>query len=116
MKICRSFQIVRLAFAILLGQAFIAILPAKEPESLKPSHRPESDTATRVDAALLRTFDKLPQLPALTDDQAFLRRVSLDLTGKLPTPVEMEAFVACRDLDKRAQQIDKLLSSEAYAT
>src|SRR6266478_5761605 len=34
---------------------------------------------------------------ARTSDEAFLRRVSLDLTGKLPTPTELTEFVHDRD-------------------
>jgi hypothetical protein len=68
-----------------------------------------------VDAALLQTLDKAPGLPAPSDDEAFLRRVSLDLTGKLPDPAEVRAFLADRDPAKRARKIDQLLNSEAYA-
>ena len=45
----------------------------------------------------------------------FLRRVTLDLTGKLPTPKEVEAFTKDPDPNKRRKKIDQLLKSEAYA-
>jgi hypothetical protein len=49
-------------------------------------------------------------------DRLFLRRVSLDLTGMLPTPEDVEAFVADRSPDKRARLVDRLLADrEAYA-
>jgi hypothetical protein len=51
----------------------------------------------------------------LTSDEVFLRRVTLDLTGKLPTPQEVKAFVADHEPGKRARQIDKLLAGDAYA-
>jgi hypothetical protein len=51
----------------------------------------------------------------LTSDEQFLRRVTLDLTGKLPTPAEIRAFVADTEARKRAKVIDKLLDSEAFA-
>jgi hypothetical protein len=53
---------------------------------------------------------------ALTTDEQFLRRVSLDLTGKLPALAELTTFVADKDPHKRAKLIDKLLDSEAYAS
>src|SRR5207249_3981969 len=51
----------------------------------------------------------------LTTDEQFIRRVSLDLTGKLPPPSEISAFAADTDPAKRARYIDKLLDSDAFA-
>jgi hypothetical protein len=48
-------------------------------------------------------------------DEAFLRRVSLDLTGKLPTPAEITEFAHDRDPANRSKIIDKLLASDAYS-
>src|SRR5439155_23943890 len=53
--------------------------------------------------------------PALADDATFLRRVSLDLTGRLPDPDALHRFIADRAPDKRAKAIDALLASDAYA-
>jgi hypothetical protein len=44
-----------------------------------------------------------------------MRRLSLDLTGKLPEPAEVHAFTASADPAKRVRQIDRYLASEAYA-
>jgi hypothetical protein len=52
----------------------------------------------------------------LTSDEQFLRRVSLDVTGKLLTPAEVEQFLADRDPQKRARLIDRLLQSDDYAS
>ena len=49
------------------------------------------------------------------DDETFLRRVSLDLTGKLPDPDTLRRFVADAAADKRAKVVDELLGSDAYA-
>ena len=46
-----------------------------------------------IDAKLQRL--KIQPTPAV-DDAGFLRRVSLDLTGQLPTPQEVRAFLADR--------------------
>jgi hypothetical protein len=48
-------------------------------------------------------------------DAEFLRRVSLDLTGALPTPDQARAFLADPSSDKRSKLIDRLLESPAYA-
>jgi len=48
------------------------------------------------------------------DDATFLRRVSLDLIGRIPTVVELEAFLADTAEDKRAKTIDRLLNDYEY--
>jgi len=50
----------------------------------------------------------------LASDGEFLRRVSLDLTGRIPTPEELKAFTADKDSAKRDKLIDRLLASDAY--
>jgi hypothetical protein len=55
------------------------------------------------------------QPAARTTDDAFLRRISLDLTGKLSTPSELTEFLRDKDPAKRSKVIDKLLASDAYA-
>ena len=51
----------------------------------------------------------------LCDDSTFLRRVSLDIAGRLPTLEETKAFLANPAPDKRDQAIESLLSSPDYA-
>lgn len=52
----------------------------------------------------------------LASDSEFLRRVTLDTIGRLPTVAETRAFLADEQADKRARWIDKLLEREEYAT
>ena len=49
------------------------------------------------------------------DDATFLRRVSLDIAGRLPTVEEARAFLSSTDPDKRDRLIESLLSSPDYA-
>ena len=49
------------------------------------------------------------------DDETFLRRISLDIGGRLPTIEETEAFLANQDPKKRDQAIEALLGSPDYA-
>lgn len=51
----------------------------------------------------------------LSDDATFLRRVTLDVTGSLPTPDEIRAFLASKDADKRSRKIDELLARPGYS-
>src|SRR5205807_10492209 len=66
------------------------------------------------DAALVAGLGK-DDVPPPADDETFLRRASLDLTGQLPGPADVRAFVADRDPDKRGKLIDRLLAGEAHA-
>jgi hypothetical protein len=67
----------------------------------------------KIDAKLQRLKIQ-PSPPA--DDATFLRRVSLDLTGQIPTPEAVRAFLAdpAPSRVKRSKLIDKLVASPAY--
>ena len=54
--------------------------------------------------------DKGAPTPALADDATFLRRVSLDLVGILPSAEEVQAFAADRRPDKRTLLVRSLLA------
>lgn len=56
----------------------------------------------------------IPPSP-LCDDSTFLRRVTLDIAGRLPTLEETQAFLASKAPDKRDQAVDMLLSLPDYA-
>ncbi len=49
------------------------------------------------------------------DDATFLRRVMLDLVGRIPTPGEIKAYTASTDPAKKAKLIDRLLATPAAA-
>ena len=49
------------------------------------------------------------------DDATFLRRVTLDVAGRLPTDDEVSSFQANREPSKREAVIDSLLRSSDYA-
>ena len=49
------------------------------------------------------------------DDATFLRRVTLDIAGRLPTEEEAAKFLANTEADKRDKAIDALLASPDYA-
>jgi hypothetical protein len=51
----------------------------------------------------------------ICDDPTFLRRVSLDIAGRLPTLEETTAFLASKEADKRDRLIEALLASPDYA-
>jgi len=51
---------------------------------------------------------------ARANDYEFVRRVSLDLTGRVPSPERVTAFVSDGDPDKRAKYVDELLNSTEW--
>jgi hypothetical protein len=54
------------------------------------------------------------QPAARTNDYEFIRRVSLDLTGRVPKPERVTAFVGDSDPEKRAKYVDELLDSTEW--
>jgi hypothetical protein len=50
----------------------------------------------------------------MSSDSEFLRRVTVDLAGRIPTPAEVNAFLADTSADKRDRLIDTLLASDDY--
>jgi hypothetical protein len=49
-----------------------------------------------------------------TNDYEFVRRVTLDITGRIPTPAAVTAFVNDPAADKRAKLADQLLNSPEW--
>jgi hypothetical protein len=64
-------------------------------------------------------FDRLQKLriapSELCDDETFLRRVTLDIGARPPTPEEYAAFMQDADVGKRDRKIDALLADDAFA-
>lgn len=72
--------------------------------------------ATDIDSLVLAKLHKLGIAPSdVCSDTEFLRRVSIDLTGTLPTPDEVELFLAETNSEKRNRKVDDLLERPAYA-
>ena len=51
---------------------------------------------------------------ALSTDEEFLRRASLDLTGRTPTPQEIRDFLADASPDKRDKLVDRLANAPEF--
>ncbi len=86
-----------------------------------PSHwayaspRPAKTEAASVDHFVHKQLAEkkiAPSKPA--DRRTLIRRLSLDLTGLLPTPIEVDAFVHDQSDDAYVQLVDRLLASPHY--
>lgn len=77
---------------------------------------PDAKPVNYVDALVNAKLQKLRILPSeLCSDEVFLRRVSVDITGMLPTEDEYRQFVADASADKRAKLVDRLLGRKEFA-
>jgi hypothetical protein len=68
-----------------------------------------------IDDLVYTKLKKLRIQPSeLCTDAEFIRRVSLDVCGVLPTSAESEQFIADGDLAKREKLVDKLLARKEF--
>jgi uncharacterized protein DUF1549/uncharacterized protein DUF1553 len=68
-----------------------------------------------VDALVDAKLKKLRLAPSeVCDDATFVRRVTIDLTGALPTPEEVRMFLADRTPNKRELVVDTLLKRRGF--
>lgn len=72
-------------------------------------------SARQIDSLLEADWKKhnLKGNPAV-EETAFVRRLYLDVIGRIPTTREAEEYLNSKETDKRAKLIEKLLSSEGY--
>jgi hypothetical protein len=90
-----------------------AFSPVAEPAL--PSVRDDSWPRSPIDRFVLAKLEEKNLRPAVdADRRAILRRVTFDLTGLPPTPVEIDAFLADRSPDAWSRVIERLLASPAY--
>jgi hypothetical protein len=92
-------------------------VPVLQPVSDRVAGKyPDVPAPTEIDRLVVAKLRKLGIVPSdLCSDTEFLRRVRLDMTGTLPTPQEVEQFLADAAPDKRSRKIDQLLDTPAYA-
>jgi hypothetical protein len=80
------------------------------------SRYPDLPTTNYIDAEVFAKLRRLNIVPSeLSSDVQFLRRVTIDTIGTLPTPDEVRAFLADPDPAKRARKIDELLEHPLHA-
>jgi hypothetical protein len=89
---------------------FRATVPLGAPVAALP---PVSNFVDHLVFAKLKTIGIPPS--EIADDGTFIRRVTLDIAGRLPTASEMKDFMASKDANKRTALVDRLLESPDYA-
>lgn len=114
------FRYLMFALAVVSGPSFAA--PPKSDQNVRLTHEEWKGVARtplqpgEIDKLITKELAaaKIKASPMATDEQ-FLRRVMLDLVGRLPLPADVTEFVADKDSNKRSKLIDKLLASPEYA-
>ena len=108
----KSFGITTYSSLALLTFAFLTLNCTKI--AVTPTRQVSSSTKhldRHINAVLKR---KGIQPSRIAEDTEFLRRVHLDLTGKIPAPEEVLDFLKDGSPNKRQKKIDQLLGGEAY--
>ena len=92
-----------------VGSHFIVL-----PKGLKYED-PKTPEYNYVDKLVHDKLRKLRIIPSeVCSDSEFLRRVSLDVAGVMPTRAEYEAFLADKDPKKREKLVDNLLGRKEF--
>jgi hypothetical protein len=94
-------------------KAIRVLVPAAAPSGFKFPDVPAVNFVDREVTAKLRQLNMVPSGP--TTDSEFLRRITIDTIGTLPTPDEVRAFLADQSPDKRQRKIDELLAHPLHA-
>jgi hypothetical protein len=89
------------------------LVPVALPAGFAYPPAPERNYVDREVFARLRQLNVMAS--DLCGDGEFLRRVTIDTVGRLPSPAEVRAFAADQDPDKRAKKIDALLAHPLHA-
>jgi hypothetical protein len=84
--------------------AFVRKSPAKPLERLTPQ---------KLDEQMEKYVGGISQARPI-DDEAFLRRVTLDLIGRQPTPAERQVFLTDECADKRSKLVEQLLATPEF--
>jgi hypothetical protein len=116
-----------LATWLVFRQALLPMIGLKDPAIAgAKQNRQRRETVKSVDRPIPSGFiDKfidarleqlnLPSAPP-GDDSQFLRRVTLDVVGRLPSCAEVQEFLSNRDPRKRAKTIDRLLADPQHGS
>lgn len=109
----------RIVIPALITTISLAVLfPIKPVASAEAADSGQWTAASgKIDALLQKGYaeHKIKANPEISDE-VFLRRVYLDIIGRIPSLPEAQEFINSKADDKRPRLIDRLLSSEGYVS
>jgi hypothetical protein len=98
--------------AIAFAGIFVVMTPGAPADELLS---PDRSIAEAVDHYIDATLSKEGVKPAPpADDATLIRRLTLDLAGRIPTAAESSAYVASADPAKTVKLVDRLITSPGY--
>ncbi len=99
-----------------MPRRLLALLAAGCLSATAPAAEPAAALAAKIDARLEAALDgtAIPLAPRSSDAE-FLRRVTLDLVGRVPGVAEARAFLDDTTAGKRTRLVERLLASPGYA-
>jgi hypothetical protein len=107
-------ELAGIAAVMVRYQTHVGVFRAVIPTGTEVKNLPKP--AGFVDELVFDQYKTLGLPPsAVCDDRTFIRRVTIDIAGRLPTVEEVAAFVADENGTKDATLVDRLLASDGYA-
>ena len=101
------------SWAGLLG-VLLVCTPAPAEATRADRYAGADELASRIDGLMGAAWKKADVTPArLADDAEWLRRVYLDLAGRIPSVTEARSFLKDRRNDKRQRLVESLLAGQA---
>ncbi|NBO92311.1 MAG: DUF1549 domain-containing protein [Planctomycetia bacterium] len=97
--------------ALILMIAILSLLPARGSELL-PKDKPIQQIVDHYIDELIK--DQGAKVAPQADDATILRRLTLDLNGRIPTVAEWKEYVESKDPLKKEKLVDRLMSSPAF--
>lgn len=90
------------------------VMAAKQIPAIMESPDPPKP-ANRIDEIVFAKLNALSIQPLLCSDAVFVRRVYLDIIGRIPTAEEVRAFLQDNNPNKRVALVDHLLDQPEHA-
>jgi hypothetical protein len=103
--------------AILSSADAAPLAPARPAASASAADLPPAETPIPqvIDQYIDAAIAEAEVTPAgQADDATLIRRLTLDLVGRIPTTTEVDEYVKSKDADKRAKLVDRLIASPAF--
>jgi hypothetical protein len=101
------------ALLIGLGAVALPVLAGTPAEEWLTIGRPIAEVVDHYIDARLAEESVTPSPEA--DDATLVRRLTLDLVGRIPTEGEVRAYVESSDPDRRAKLVDRLMATPGFA-
>lgn len=99
----------------LTAEVVAQLAPVTYTASAKETSRTATADRGLIDRHVLGELERQRVAPApRTTDAEFIRRVSIDISGRIPTQQRVVEFLNDQSADKRAKLVDELLASNAY--